>query len=215
MSRQAMVLSVILGAACVLAQTRLYQPLKKDSSANFKHFPERIGNWQMVAEFAPTLDEVRLLETENILKRLYRDHKKREVSLTVVYDASGNRKMAHPQEICLTAGGMNTLSKSSAALMGSASKTIEKTEIDAERLLIEGRAGRQLYYYWYKAGPYQSGNYFTTQLRLALAALTGRNGGTALIRLNVNVTPSTEEAREAYLQDFARDIIPELEEYLP
>ena len=207
MTKQALVLSITLLVLCVLSHTRLYQHNQHVSSESFRQFPQRIGQWQTVAEFPPSPKEVELLETNDIIARLYRDEKGREVHMALVYDASGNRKMAHPQEICLTAGGMNTVSKNSVPLGDSG--------MNVERLVVERDGNRQLYYYWYKAGPCQSGNYLETQLRLALYSLTGQQGGTALMRISGRITPESEEKQEQALRDFGLAAMPEMERHLP
>lgn len=207
MTRQGVVLSILLACLCVFSHTRLYRQNKNIASDQFKQFPQRIGVWQSIAEFPPSPKEVELLETTNIIGRHYRDNRGREVTMALVYDPSGNRKMAHPQEICLTAGGMDTVSKSAVPL--------GKSGIDAERLVVQKNDNRQLYYYWYKAGPYQSGNYLDSQMRLALASITGSQGGTALIRISTHVNPDNEAEREQALQDFAIAVLPEMERFLP
>jgi EpsI family protein len=207
MTRQGVVLASLLAGVCLLSHLRLYQDIKKFSSGELKRFPQSIGVWQMTAEYPASKREMELLETENIVNRVYRDDKGREVSVALVYDPSGNRKMAHPQEICLTADGMQTLSKSKAI--------VGDTGVDAERLLMEKDSRRRLYYYWYKAGPYQSGSYIASQMRLAFHGLTGASGGTALIRISSVVGPNGEEFSDAALSDFGSAIKPEVDQYLP
>jgi EpsI family protein len=207
MTRQGIILSIMLSLLCVFSWTRLYQQNKNIASDQFKKFPQRIGEWQTIAEFPPSPKEVELLETTNIIGRHYRDDKGRQVTMALVYDPSGNRKMAHPQEICLTAGGMDTVSKKDIAIGDSG--------LNAERLVVQKGTDRQLYYYWYKAGPYQSGNYLNSQVRLALGSVTGQQGGTALIRISSQVTVANESEREQALQDFARQVMPEMERFLP
>jgi EpsI family protein len=207
MTRQGVVLASLLAGVCVLTHLRLYQDIKKFSSGELTRFPQRIGAWQMTAEYPASKREMELLETENIVNRVYRDPQGREVNVALVYDPSGNRKMAHPQEICLTADGMQTLSKSK-ALVGD-------TSVNAERLLMEKDSRRRLYYYWYKAGPYQSGSYITSQLRLAFYGLTGATGGTALIRISSPVGANGEQFSDTTLSDFGSAIMPEVDKYLP
>lgn len=207
MTRQGYILAGILSLVSVLSFTRLYQTIETKSQDTFKQFPQQLGAWKMIREYPPSAQEVKLLETENIVSRLYRDENKRDVMMSLVYDPSGNRKMAHPQEICLTAGGMRTVSQGTVNLGDSG--------IKAERLVVANSDSRQLYYYWYKAGPHQTGNYIVSQLRLALNSLSGGSGGTALIRLSVIVTAENETQREQALQDFALKTLPEVERYLP
>jgi len=196
MTRQGYILAGILSLVSVLSFTRLYQTIDTKSQDTFKQFPQQLGAWKMIREYPPSAQEVKLLETENIVSRLYRDENKRDVMMSLVYDPSGNRKMAHPQEICLTAGGMRTVSQGTVDLGDSG--------IKAERLVVANSDSRQLYYYWYKAG-----------LRHALNSLSGGSGGTALIRLSVIVTAENETQREQALQDFALKTLPEVERYLP
>jgi len=204
MSRQAWVLAVILGCTAVVSQLFLYRELSQRSTAKLTHFPQQIGAWKMTGEYAPTLREIELLETENILTRIYRDDKGREVAMVLVYDPSGNRKMAHPQEICLKADGQETVDK----------RTQMIGAIDAQRLLMEKSGRRTLYYYWFKAGAYQSGSYISSQLRLALQSFKSKPEGTALVRLSTRVPRGSVEG-DAALQDFSIALQPALLEQLP
>jgi EpsI family protein len=183
----------------------LYREITTRSTEKLTGFPLQIGAWQMIGEYAPTQREIDLLETENIMTRVYRDNAGREVALVLVYDPSGNRKMAHPQEICLKADGMEAIEKNSIA--------IRDTAIDAERLLMERGGKRTLYYYWFKAGAYQSGSYIGSQVRLAMHSLSGGAEGTALIRMSTPASGDGAQA-DAVLQDFAVDVQPALIEHL-
>jgi EpsI family protein len=184
----------------------LYHEISDRSTAKLDHFPQQIGVWKMTGEFAPTKREIEILETENILSRIYRDDKGREAALVLVYDPSGNRKMAHPQEICLKADGMETIDKSV--------MNVADTGIDAQRLLMERSGRRTLYYYWFKAGDYQSGGYISSQLRLAWQSLKSKPEGTALVRLSARAQQDGSQA-DTVLQDFAVALQPALMEQLP
>jgi EpsI family protein len=211
LTRQGWVLAGVLAATCLLSHYRLYREIKPFSTGALDDFPERIGRWQMTARHPAGKREMELLETGNILSREYRDEQGREVGLALVYDPSGNRKMAHPQEICLTADGMQTLDKRCVEL--------GDTGIQAERLLMENDSRRSLFYYWYKAGPHQSGSYVASQLRLAYYGLSGAGGGTALIRISTGVGQGGEAAGEAAgdaaLADFGAAITREVDRCLP
>jgi EpsI family protein len=207
MSRQGVILAVMLGAACVLSWTRLYPAAKTHARDDRSLFPRTIDTWTTIREYAATERERELLETDSILTRVYRDARGRDVTLVLVYDSSGDRKMAHPQEICLTADGLEALGKDSVEL--------GRTGIHAERLLMERGARRVLYYYWYKAGAFQSGSYVSAQLRLAWASLCGSAGGTALVRISTAVPPADSARADEALQDFALALLPDVERHLP
>jgi len=145
-TRQGRLMSLLFAGLCTVSFTRLYQDLPQRSSGKLAAFPQQIGAWRMISEHSPSAKEIELLETENITSRVYRDDTGRQVALTLVYDPSGNRKMAHPQEICLRADGFDLLSSTTVAVAG--------TEISARRLLMIRGDNRMLYYYWYKAGLY-------------------------------------------------------------
>jgi EpsI family protein len=196
MSRQGWVLSSLLLCTALFSHFFLYREITARSTEKLTDFPVQIGHWRMTFERPPTEREMELLETENIMTRVYRDDAGREVALVLVYDPSGNRKMAHPQEICLKADGMEALQKSSVA--------IRDTDISAERLLMERAGKRTVYYYWFKAGDYQSGSYIGSQLRLAMHSLSGDAEGTALIRMSSAATGDGADA-DRVLQDFAVD----------
>ena len=206
MSRQGWVLAAILGCMAAVSQTYLYQEISQRSTAKLDNFPQQVGTWKMTGEYAPTQREIELLETENILTRIYRDEQGREVALVLVYDPSGNRKMAHPQEICLKADGQETVDKRT--------QMIGNTSIDAQRLLMERNGRRTLYYYWFKAGEYQSGSYISSQLRLAFQSLKSKPEGTALVRLSTRAQQDGKDA-DAVLQEFSLALQSALIEQLP
>ena len=201
--RQSLIAAAILSGACALSFGWLYQPIFPRAGSKFD-FPRQIAGWRTIAEVQPTPREIELLETENILTRVYRDEEGREVTMVLVYDASGERKMAHPQEICLAANGWEVLSQAAVDLPGSAAQ--------AQRLLMERGSQRVLYYYWYQAGRYQTGSYLGAQARLTLARLRGIPGGAGLVRLSVAFASGREQAGEQTLRDFANMLMPKLAE---
>lgn len=209
MNKQLRVITALLSCVCVLTYARLYQPQRVTAeSATAKSFPEQLGTWQMTASYPPTPREIELLETDNILNRSYRDASGRTAALVLVYDPSGNRKMAHPQEICLAADGNE--------IIGQTHVDLGVGGINAQRLLTERNGGRLLYYYWYKSGDDQSGSYLMTQTSAAWSALLGKSRGTALIRIATPIgTDHSEEQADKILQDFARALVPELTRVLP
>jgi len=206
-SRPTLVLGALLLSAAVLTHTRLYQPLAQRSHGLLKDFPTQLGEWRMTRELPPSAREVELLETENIVTRIYRDRAGREITAVLVYDPSGDRKMAHPQEICLTATGLQLIEQRPVELYGS--------DVTVQRLLMQRGDARSLYYYWYKAGNYQSGSYLGSQVRLALRALAGQEGGTALVRLSTPVSARLPDEADRLLQDFGRLMLPAAQQFLP
>lgn len=145
---------------------------------------------------------MRLLETRDILFRVYRQPATSPVYLCVVF-AQNNRRSVHPPEVCYIASGWEV-----------GEKEIEP-RLKATQILITKNYAKQLVYYWYKAGDELTSSVAKQQLNMALnQLLLGRVRG-ALIRLSTEIKDETQEEAAQRLDQFASEILPLIQENLP
>lgn len=198
----------LMSVTAVLSNTAWFRQDIASDTRLTAGIPAVISAWSMVDETPPTEQEIRGLETRDIIKRTYSDGRSL-VELVVAHIAHSSRKSAHAQEACLRGSG---------ALVGSIGKRrVPEVPVDATVITIDSRNRKSMVYYWYKIGPTYTSDYFRSSLLMFLGGLVGRESkGASLIRLLSPLAAGEDEARaRERLDAFARSLIPELESTLP
>lgn len=183
-----------------------YLPGRFDSSSGPKMsvFPINIGQWQG-KDIPLSEKDYEILETRNLIMREYKNPRGESIYLYIIY-SEGNRKVAHPPEICLTGGGLNILDKASIQLTPS---------IRAVKMLMEKGDFRQVVVYWYKAGDAYTDQYLKQQLKIALGNTMGKKISGAMIRVSTNVKDNDDKSALSLIQSFVSQIEPLLPKYVP
>jgi len=179
----------------------------KNDTVNIYHFPKQIGDWK--GEDVPVSeDDYAILETRNVLARIYTSGEKK-VYLLMVY-SQHNRKAFHPPEICYLGGGVSIVEKKPLSLQ------IDRgTTISANRLLLEWKGNTQYAYYWFKIGNSFLSNYWKQQIKMVFNILTGRPHSSALIRLSANITERRKKEAIHWIHEFIYALTPYLLKHLP
>lgn len=199
---------VMLGVTAVLSNTVLFRQVIQGTSDLTRGIPSSLGPWMQIDEAPASPNEIRGLETRDIVKRVYSDGST-TIELVVAYIAHSSRKSAHAQEACLRGSG---------AMVGSIeSRALQGTAVLAKSISIDLNDRRQHVYYWYKIGHSHTANYLISSLKMFLAGLWGgKSQGASLVRLLTPVAKGENQRTvDARLENFTRFLVPELERVLP
>lgn len=154
----------------------------------FKTIPYQIGNWTGKDE---VLDErtYEILETRNILARMYENDRKDHIELLLV-GSNKDRRVAHPPEVCYTSSHYEVVDS------GEGSFDISGTPIPVKRFIAKDQrdlAHREYVIYVYKVGKRFTINYYAQQLQFAWDRFTRKESEVLLIRLSATTDKSFKE----------------------
>jgi EpsI family protein len=198
----------VMAASAALSHTALFRQVVHGDTDLTRGLPATLGQWNLVAESEVSANEIRGLETKDVIKRTYTDGS-HYVELVVAYIAHSNRKSAHAQEACLRGSG---------ALVGSLERrNLKNSPVHATIISIDLGDNRSWVYYWYKIGNRYTSDYLKSSFMMFLGGLVGKQTqGASLIRL---LTPTRKGEPEANihmrLESFTQALLPELERRLP
>ena len=201
--RLAIVLALLAVVATVSA-VALYPTRRERSSLKAALLPMELGDW--VGREIPVDAETKaILETDDGVMRFYVDtgERRREVQFAVVFSPQ-NRRVAHPPEICYKGAGWETSEKKISRPDGLPPLV---------RLIVAKGLRRDMVIYCYKAGDKLEANYYRQQINIIANQLAMRSTSSALIRLSAAIQLD-EERTEKDILDFARLMIPEIQEKL-
>lgn len=172
-------LAVILG----LCFFRLALPssFSMDSAVDplFSHFPKQLGAW--VGEDT-AVDErtYEILETRNVLSRLYQNQQGEKVDVLLV-GSHKDRRVAHPPEVCYISSNFDVIDSGKKQI-----KLANGNEVIAKEFTAENKKDKrdqQKVLYLYKVGDQFTTNYYAQQLFFALNMLKRQDSQVLLIRL--------------------------------
>ncbi|MDE1921613.1 MAG: EpsI family protein [Candidatus Omnitrophica bacterium] len=192
-----------------LASWKFYFDItNQKDTVDIHQFPKTIAGW--TSKELPISDKDKaILETTNVFARQYTNPQGKSVFLFIVY-SQHNRKVSHPPEICYTGSGVDIDQDTHAVIP----VDFKHLKIRTNRLLLQVGDFKQYAYYWFKVGDSFTPDYWKQQILIAFNALLGRDVGSALIRISVNVN-SNKEAAIANVKEFTNLITPLLFKYLP
>jgi len=153
---------------------------------------------------------LQILETRDVLFRVYNRKEDLPVYLCVVFSAN-NRRAIHPPEVCYTGGGWEIGEKS----FVNSELFIEKPKFEATKIRIAKNYTKQLVYYWYKAGDEFTSSVFSHQISMALNQILFRDVAGAMIRLSTEIKGEEVDAASKRLNQFAHQVTPLILEHLP
>jgi len=180
-----------------------------DDEISIHAFPKDIGHWTST-EQKITDDEYAILETRNAFARKYTASTGEVVYLFIVY-SKNNRKVSHPPEVCYIGSGYSVLDNMQASFKRPNSNEVIRTN----RLVLEFGNSQQIAYYWFRVGNTYTSNYLKQQILIAWKTLIGRPSSSALIRISTDVIEADQKHAEEIVSEFARMILPYVEQYLP
>ena len=199
---------IVVGVLCLAAFVGLssYLPTRFESGdkVQVSLFPMKVGAWTG-KDVALTQRDYDILETKNLIMREYTAPGGRSVLLYIIYSGD-NRKVLHPPEVCYLGGGATITEKGTLAI---------SPRIQANKMVIEQSGGQQLVVYWYRAGAFNTPQYFDQQLNAAIARLLGRKTSSAMVRISVDLKEGENSSAVKMMREFAAEIEPLLPKYVP
>jgi EpsI family protein len=200
--------ALILVLSAWTSNSALFSQATHIDSDVTRNISSQLGVWHEVQSSEVSASEIRGLETRDIIKRTYFNGS-RTIELVVAYIAKSNRKSAHAQEACLRGSG---------AMVGSVNRrNLKANPVYATVISIDNGTNQSWVYYWYKIGNTYTSDYLKSSFMMFMGGLVGKKThGASLIRL---LTPTVKGEPEADVQmrieDFTRELLPELEKNLP
>jgi EpsI family protein len=167
--------------------------------------PLELGAW--TGEDLPIEKYVReVLETNDLISRSYTRAGADPVFLYVAA-SRGDRKVAHPPDVCLSGNGFLIEGRREIELARDVHGDVRAVEL----VLVRG-SEEEVVVYFYAAGERLGPSYLALQLAGAWERLFDPDVASALVRFSARVDGRTQtrESALASIRDLARDLVPEL-----
>lgn len=157
----------------------------------FQSFPLQIDQWKGT-DYPVDERTVEILETRNILSRMYEDPSGEQIHLMMV-SSQKDRRVAHPPEVCYTASHYALTDKKEGRLE-TGGPAIPVKSFTARNEKYPKQVQRVMYLY--KVGDQLTTNYYAQQLQFALDNLTRNESKILLIR----ISGLSESSMESFLR---------------
>ena len=204
-----LVLVLMAGVSLALPERTEVVPSRK----SFVDFPLVTGPW---VGLKTALDKIYLdqLKLDDYLMADFHGASGTPVNLYVAwYDSQQAGRSAHSPRSCLPGGGWQIKSLTQVEVPDVA---IDGQPLRVNRALIQYGPQRQLVYYWFQQRGRVITNEYLVKWYLFWDSLTRNRSDGALVRLTVPVPEGAVEAQaDRQLAQFARDVVPMLEDYVP
>ena len=194
-----------------LSWSLYFKVYSQSDTVDISNFPREISSWTS-EEIPLTATEKAILETDNVFVRKYTHSDSREVVLFIVY-SQNNRKVSHPPEICYTGSGATILNNTHDTF--AFEKEGSAQSVQANHMRVEFGQKEQDVFYFFKVGDTFTSNYWQQQYLIALKSFLGEPASSALIRISANIDEGKPNQSVEDVKEFARLVIPQLNQYLP
>jgi EpsI family protein len=178
----------------------------------FSTFPKEIGEWEGT-EGRFDQDVYDMLGVDDSFLGHYRTPDNRYVQLYIgFYQSQKEGAGIHSPKNCMPGGGWNITNTSIVKLDIPGNVP---SKIDVIRLDLSNGREKQVVLYWYQSnGRYIASEYWQ-KIYLVIDSITKRRTDGSFVRLIAPVINENEEKALADLKDFASQLVPVLQEYLP
>ncbi len=180
---------------------------------SYSSFPMQVEQWQGTSG---TMEQkfIDALKFDDYMMADYRHPGGASVNLYVAYYGSQRKGASiHSPRSCIPGGGWEIQSLSTRTIEG---VKIGDKQLQVNRLMIQLGDTRQLVYYWFQQRGRVMTNEYLVKWYLFWDALTRNRTDGALVRLTAVAPKSVDIAEvDRTLEEFARDIGPQLERYIP
>jgi exosortase D (VPLPA-CTERM-specific) len=204
---------VLLGATLGISHTVEFRE-KIPAKKNLDQFPLKIGEWNADHHKTMARNFIDRLDLSEYVIADYRNQSGKSISFYVAYYESQRKgESIHSPATCLPGSGWSFDQSGTVKITGVPGNN---GTYEINRAVMQSGRKRQLSYYWFP----QRGRILTNAYQLKIFtfwdALTRQRTDGALVRLITSVYESETLAdAEKRLQNFVRDIVPVLEEYIP
>ena len=196
---------ILMGITALLTRNFYYSVPKYDEIFT-KRIPLKIKEWSGT-EIPIEKRVLDILETDDAIIRTYKKINIPPVNLYIVF-SKGNRKVAHPPEICSAGVGKKLINKQREVL------NIEGQDVEIAHLVLVKEKEQVVLLYTYKSGSKYTDNVFKQQLYLVLDIILKKRSSGALITITTPVVESEKVAGER-AKSFLRDLFPYIVKELP
>jgi exosortase D (VPLPA-CTERM-specific) len=207
------VAAMLLVSTLILSQSVEFRE-KIPSKKPLDQFPLELANWS--AEGRQFLENkfLKKLDLSEYIIANYKNNGGKEVNFYIAYYESQSRgKSIHSPETCLPGSGWHFDKTGTVSIT---TKAGNSDKIKVSRAVIRYGSSKQIVYFWFSLRGRILNNFYQLKLYNFWDALILQRTDGALIRL---ITPvyknDTLTDADARLQNFVRDIMPTLNEYIP
>ncbi len=177
---------------------------------SFDLFPLEIGEWKGVKD---TLDQkvYNILGVEDYILGNYQNRQGNRINLYVgFYQSQKEGDLIHSPKNCMPGAGWNIIKTDQEPL------EFQKGEIPSNviRLLLQKGGEKQIVLYWFHSRGRIIGSEYMQKIWLVIDSMTKRRTDGAFVRL-ISPIIKSEETTDKLLTEFAREIKPILDEYIP
>ena len=179
-SRNSLIVVCLLAASlAMLLKIQASSAKVPQHSANLEAVPHEIDSWK--GTDIPIEQVVyEILETDDILSRMYHDESGYPVRLLIVF-SQNNRDSFHPPEICYVGGGTQLMEKKTEALTLSDGSSLNTT-----KLSVKSDDYFSTIWYWFMVGDKTIANHYWQQFYM-IKSIFGENiTRGAMIRISVD-----------------------------
>lgn len=182
------------------------------ANKSFASFPKQIGSWRGTeARFDDRIYEK--LGVDDSFLCYYRNPDGREIGLYIgFYQSQRQGELIHSPKNCMPGAGWNIVGTSVEEI---SIPNINPPKIEVIKLVLQKALQRQVVLYWFQSrGRFISSEYMQ-KIYLVVDSITRHRTDGSFVRLTSMVIDGDEEKTERSLKDFARLLIPVLQEYVP
>jgi exosortase D (VPLPA-CTERM-specific) len=210
---QFVVAILLLGATTAVTQTVNFRE-EVPIARSFKQFPLLIGEWtgQLRSIDQKFIDQ---LDLSDYIIVDYRDGSRPSVNFyTAYYESQRKGESIHSPSSCLPGSGweFHQAGRTAISLLDNG----HHHNMPVNRAVMSNAGHKQLSYYWFPMRGRALTNIWEMKFYNFWDALTRQRTDGALVRLITPIrTNETIEDADARLQEFARELVPVLKEFLP
>jgi EpsI family protein len=177
---------------------------------SFDLFPVEIGEWKGAKD---TLDQkvYNILGVEDYILGNYQNRQGSRINLYVgFYQSQKEGDLIHSPKNCMPGAGWNIIKTDQEPLV------FQKGEKPSNliRLLLQKGGEKQIVLYWFHSRGRIIGSEYMQKIWLVIDSMTKRRTDGAFVRL-ISPIIKSEETTDKLLMEFAREIKPILDEYIP
>ena len=202
------IMVVLLLAACAVSVNHLFFTGSREKSIDLTRLiPGSMESWAG-ADLELEDGTLRLLGTNNVLLRLYKDTSGRfdPVCLCLTF-TWGNHRVTHPPEICYEGQGWEIQGKKEMSFTVQADPPVD---LRVNRMRIFKRGEVHEVVVWYRSAGSETASYLQQKFEMLLSKLFGTGRWTAMVRLSCRVE-GEDRALES-IAAFSGALLPHLDE---
>ena len=204
---------ILLGATFALSNTVDFRE-KIPAKKNLEQFPLKVGEWSADRRQPLEQNFIDALDLSEYVIIDYHNRDGKQVNFYVAYYESQRKgESIHSPATCLPGSGWSFDQSGTVKITGVPGNN---GSMEVNRAVMQLGRERQLSYYWFPVRGRILNNAYQLKIYNFWDALTQQRTDGALVRVITSVYENEELAdAEKRLQNFVRDVVPVLDEYLP